>query len=56
MARQLNLPTSTIIVHLKAKDAESAEKVAWKLKDAANVYRKGMLLSIALHRSAEDHS
>jgi hypothetical protein len=34
-------PTSTIIVHLKAKDLESAEKIAWKLKDAAAMYRKG---------------
>ncbi len=31
---------SAIIVHLKAKDAESAEKIAWKLVDAADHYRK----------------
>ncbi|SGY61595.1 BQ5605_C007g04573 [Microbotryum silenes-dioicae] len=30
----------TIIVHLKAKDLDSAEKIAWKLVDAATVYRK----------------
>ncbi|SCV71494.1 BQ2448_3082 [Microbotryum intermedium] len=30
----------TIIVHLKAKDLDSAEKIAWKLVDAATVSRK----------------
>ncbi|SCZ89255.1 BZ3500_MvSof-1268-A1-R1_Chr1-1g01061 [Microbotryum saponariae] len=30
----------TIIVHLKAKDLDSAEKIARKLVDAATVYRK----------------
>lgn len=35
-----DLVASTIIVHLKAKDSDAADKIAWKLIDAASHYRK----------------
>ncbi|KAM0753233.1 hypothetical protein T439DRAFT_323870 [Meredithblackwellia eburnea MCA 4105] len=45
----------TIIVHLKAKDLESADKIASKLVEAAAVYRKDKeQLAWMVHRDPKD--